>query len=129
MNYLLDTHTLIWWATDPERIPKRTIAILRHPQNELYFSAASSWEVQIKIGIGKISFSQPWETIVEREIEKNSLIILPVTLEHTFMLAKLPSLHKDPFDRMLIAQALSNNITIITNDRFICSYPEVKTVW
>ena len=129
MSYLLDTHTLIWWATEPYRIPERTTAILRDPQNELYFSAASSWEVQIKIGIGKISFSQPWEIIVERETEKNSLIILPVTLEHTFILAKLPSLHKDPFDRMLIAQALTNNLTIVTNDRFIRSYPDVETVW
>ena len=129
MSYLLDTHTLIWWTAEPERIPERTTEILRDPRDELYFSTASSWEVQIRIGIGQISFSQPWETIVEREIEKNSLLILPVTLEHTFMLAKLPLLHQDPFDRMLIAQALTNNLTIVTNDRFIQSYPDVETVW
>ena len=129
MNLLLDTHTFIWWSCNPDKLPNTLLDLLRNPMHTLFLSTASTWEVQIKIGIGKISFTEEWEKIVRREIENNSFQIMPVSLEHTFTLKTLPSLHKDPFDRMLIAQALTENFTIATNDSFIKQYPGIQTVW
>jgi PIN domain nuclease of toxin-antitoxin system len=83
----------------------------------------------IKSNLGKISFKHEWKLIIEREIENNGFRILPVTLEHTYYLNKLKPVHKDPFDRMLIAQAAVEDLIIITNDHFINSYEAVKTIW
>lgn len=127
MNYLIDTHIFIWWACEPERISGKTASLIQNRDNNLYFSTASSWEVQIKASLGKITFKEGWRTLLNREMEKNGFFILPVTLEHTFALEKLPPLHKDPFDRMLMAQAMAEGLTIITEDRFIRQYPGVKT--
>lgn len=129
MNILLDTHTFIWWACEPEHLPENLVNTFRKPINSLVLSTASSWEVQIKIGIGKLNLTESWETIVLREIEKNAFRILPIQLEHTFTLKSLPPVHKDPFDRMLISQALTENLIIATNDRFIRRYDSVQTVW
>ncbi len=129
MNLLLDTHTFIWWSCNPEKLPLNLLNLLKNPVNTLFFSTASTWEVQIKIGIGKLSFTEDWEKIVTREIENNFIQIVPISLEHTFVLKKLPPIHKDPFDRMLIAQVLTENFTIATNDSLIKQYPDIQTVW
>ncbi len=129
MNLLLDTHTFIWWSCNPEKLPADLINLIKNPANALFLSTASTWEVQIKIGIGKLSFTEDWEKIVSREIENNFIQIVPISLEHTFALKKLPPVHKDPFDRMLIAQGLTENFTIATNDSFIKQYPDIQTVW
>lgn len=129
MNLLLDTHTFIWWSCNPEKLPPNLLNLLKNPINTLFLSTASSWEVQIKIGIGKLSFTEDWEKIVTREIENNFIQIVPISLEHTFTLKKLPPIHKDPFDRMLIAQVLTENFIIATNDSFIKQYPDIQTVW
>ncbi len=83
----------------------------------------------IKLGIGKISFDETWESIVRKEIEQNALQILQISLDHTYRLEQLPPVHKDPFDRMLIAQAICEKMPILTDDGFIRSYAEVETVW
>jgi PIN domain nuclease of toxin-antitoxin system len=127
VKYLIDTHIFIWWACEPERISDKTASLIKSRDNNLYFSTASSWEVQIKASLGKITFKEGWRTLLNREIEKNGFLILPVTLEHTLALEKLPPLHKDPFDRMLIAQAMAEGMTIITEDSFIRQYPGVKS--
>lgn len=129
MKLLLDTHVFIWWVSEPNKIPKNVVTYIQDPGNYVFLSTASSWEVQIKIGIGKISFLEPWELIVRREIEQNSLEMLSVLLEHTFALGKLPLIHRDPFDRILMAQALSEELTLVTNDSFIRQYPDIKTLW
>lgn len=129
MNLLFDTHTFIWWTCKPEMLPAKLILQLEDTAHTLFFSVASSWEVQIKIGIGKLSFKEGWASIVNREIETNGFQILPVMLEHTFRLKTLPPLHKDPFDRMLIAQALTEGYTIVTNDTFIRQYPDIDIIW
>ena len=126
MKYLIDTHIFIWWACNPEKLPDNIISIISNKKNTVYLSAASSWEVQIKINLGKITFTDEWENIVMREIEKNSFTVLPVQLSHTFALKKLPHLHRDPFDRILIAQALAEDLTVLTGDSLISSYPGVK---
>jgi len=129
MNLLLDTHTFIWWSCNPEKLPSNLLSLLKNPGNTLFLSTASTWEVQIKIGIGKLSFTEDWEKIVTREIKNNFIKIIPITLAHTFTLKKLPPIHKDPFDRMLIAQVLTENFTIATNDSFIKQYPDIQTIW
>lgn len=129
MKLLLDTHVFIWWTCDPDTIPAQTLKALQNSSNEVFFSSAVSWEVQIKLAIGKITFREPWETIVRREVEKNSFRVLPVTLEHTFSLQNLPPIHKDPFDRMLIAQALTEECILVTNDTLISDYPDVAILW
>ena len=129
MNLLFDTHTFIWWSCNPEKLPPNLLSILIKPANTLYLSTASTWEIQIKIGIGKLSFKEDWAKIVAREIETNSIQILQINLEHTFALKKLPPIHKDPFDRMLIAQVLTENFTIATNDSLIQQYPGIQTIW
>ncbi len=129
MNLLLDTHAFLWWTSEPERLPLSLVGLLRSPDNKLFLSAAVSWEVAIKTGIGKLTLKQPWESIVQKEIEQNGTRVLPITLDHTFTLRKLAPLHKDPFDRMLLAQAMAENLILVTDDSLVRRYPDVKTKW
>jgi len=129
MKLILDTHVFIWWACEPEKIPAETLKAIQDSSNEVFFSSAVSWEVQIKLAIGKITFHEPWEIIVRREVGKNSFQVLPVTLEHTFSLHRLPPIHEDPFDRILVAQALTEKCTLVTNDNLISDYPDVAILW
>lgn len=129
MNILLDTHAFIWWTCDPEKLPGTLFTRLMDPRNTLLLSTVSSWEIMIKTGIGKLSFNEDLEMVISREIEKNGLQIIPITLDHTYRLKRIPPIHKDPFDRMLIAQALSAGLKIATDDSFIEQYDGVETVW
>jgi PIN domain nuclease of toxin-antitoxin system len=113
----------------PDRLPKGLLKTLSLPSHDIFFSSASSWEIQIKIGLGKLSLNENLQQIIEREIKNNSLIILPVHLQHTWKLEKLLPLHKDPFDRILIAQALSEDLVIATKDPLIKNYNLVETIW
>ncbi len=129
MEILLDTHTFLWWSLQPEKLPPIVMQALQDPGNRIFFSAVSSWEAQIKIGLGKLVLHESLRKIVEREIVQNNWEIMPVTLHHTWQLEQLPPLHKDPFDRLLIAQALTENLVLATKDPLICAYPDLKTLW
>jgi len=129
MEILLDTHTFLWWSLQPEKLPPIVMQALQDPGNRIFFSAVSSWEAQIKIGLGKLILHESLRKIVEREIVQNNWEVMPVTLHHTWQLEKLPPLHKDPFDRLLIAQALTENLVLATKDPLICAYPDLKTLW
>ncbi|HOV39061.1 MAG TPA: type II toxin-antitoxin system VapC family toxin [Spirochaetales bacterium] len=129
MKYLLDSHVFLWWANEPEKLPQNVLRVIKNPHNTVFISTATSWEVQIKESLGRITFLKSWEEILRNEIEKNYFLILPITLEHTFVLKKLPPLHKDPFDRILIAQSIFEDLTLITSDPFIRTYPGVSFVW
>jgi len=129
MEILLDTHTFLWWSLQPEKLTPVVLQALRDPDNRILFSAVSSWEAQIKIGLGKLILQDPLRKIVERELIQNNWEVLPVTLHHTWRLEQLPPLHKDPFDRLLIAQALVENLVIATKDPLICTYPDLNTLW
>jgi PIN domain nuclease of toxin-antitoxin system len=102
-GYLLDTHTFLWWTSDPERLPRVLLDLLQAPEARLVLSVASCWELQIKISLGKLKLAEGLGKLVEREIEENSLEILPVGFRHVVELKNLPPLHKDPIDRMLVA--------------------------
>jgi PIN domain nuclease of toxin-antitoxin system len=122
MNLLLDTHVFIWSQTAVAKISAPKIRALRNTQNVLFLSLANVWEIQIKIQIGKFSFPKPLSDIIKEQQAVNDLQILPITAEHIYALDNLPFHHKDPFDRMLIAQATVENYTLVTDDAHFSAY-------
>jgi len=128
-GFLLDTHTFLWWAIEPEKLPAGVLAALQEPGTRIVFSAVSSWEAQIKVGLGKLVLKEPLQIIVERELIQNHWEVLPVYLQHTWKLKELPPLHKDPFDRLLVAQALAEDLTIVTKDPLVTMYSGLTILW
>ena len=127
--YLLDTHTFLWWSLEPGKLPAAILEMLADTDARVVFSVVSSWEAQIKTGLGKLELTEPLQTIIERELVENRWEVLPIHLRHTWSLADLPPLHRDPFDRLLIAQAKTESLTLVTTDPLIRAYPGVDTTW
>lgn len=128
MNLLLDTHSFLWWCITPHRLSAPALAVCQDDSNSLYLSVASAWEIQIKVQIGKLAIPSSLEHLIQHQQQKNSMLVLPVLLPHVFALAALPMHHKDPFDRLLVAQAVAENLTIISNDTLLSTYP-VPIFW
>lgn len=122
MKLLLDTHVLLWAAGTPRRLPRAARALLEDEANELVFSAASLWEVAIKQQLGREDFRAD-ARLLRRGLLDNGYTELPVTSAHAVALDLLPPLHKDPFDRILIAQALVEGIMLLTADANLARYP------
>jgi PIN domain nuclease of toxin-antitoxin system len=127
MKLLLDTHVFIWWDSDPARLSAPALAALRDPANEVWLSVASVWEMVIKAQLGKLTLRLPLADIVRRQ-QGNGLQVLPVTLAHALAVEGLPALHKDPFDRMLIAQANVEGAELVSADQVVRQYP-VRVLW
>ena len=128
MKLLLDTHTFNWWDSEPQRLSQRVLNMCQDTQNVLLVSVASLWEMQIKLQLGKLKLHKPLEELVSGQQEINKIDILDVKLEHVLALGKLPSHHKDPFDRMLVAQAMLEDLTLVTHDRKLEAY-SVAILW
>jgi PIN domain nuclease of toxin-antitoxin system len=128
MNLLLDTHTFLWWDTQKSKIPALTLAHLEDKNNVLLLSLASVWEIQIKTQLGKLKLRVPSSELIAQQQEVNGLQILPITLSHIFALEQLPAHHKDPFDRLLIAQASSENLICVSADPMFNQY-SVSLLW
>jgi len=128
VKLLLDTHTFIYFTTDPDALPARARTALADPSNDLLLSLASPWEMQIKINLGKLTLARPVGDLVQFELDRGSLSLLPITLAHIDALSRLPSHHRDPFDRILVAQSIHEGITIVTADRQLRLYP-VSSLW
>ena len=122
MKLLLDTHIFIWWADQPERLSPAALSALEDEANELVLSVASVWEMQIKVQLGKLKLSLPLKELLKNQHESNELTISPVTLTHVLALDALPFHHKDPFDRLLIAQGIEEELTIVTADSQFSAY-------
>lgn len=123
MKLLLDTHILLWAASDPQCIPEGTRALLLEPANKLFFSVISLWEIVIKRGLGRDDFSvDPWR--LRRLLLANGYTELPVLAEHVLHVDRLPTLHKDPFDRLLIAQAQTEAMLLVTVDDMVLQYKD-----
>ena len=122
MKLLLDTHLLLWAAGDPDRLSAAARALIGAPENEVWFSAASVWEVAIKSGLGRADF-QVNPRLLRRGLLDNGYRELPVGSEHAVAIDRLPPLHKDPFDRLLVAQARVEGITLLTADTTVAQYP------
>lgn len=118
MKLLLDTHVFLWIASGGSDLSNQTLKLLRDGTNTVYFSAASAWEIAIKRSLGKL---QAPEDLLE-EVARLRFTPLPVSLEHALAVERLPYLHKDPFDRLLIAQAISDNLNLVTRDETIREY-------
>jgi len=122
VKLLLDTQVLLWAAGQPERLSAAALEFLEDPRNELIFSAASLWEVAIKNTLGREDFRcEP--RLLRRALLDNDYAELPITSQHAVNIDSLPLLHKDPFDRLLLAQALSEGITLVTSDAQLARYP------
>ncbi len=122
MRILLDTHILVWLNLHPERISARARAILEDQSNHLLFSSISIYEVAIKVNLGRPDFKVDPVTFRD-SLLANAFEELPFTSEHSLAVQRLPALHKDPFDRALVAQALSEPLTLMTSDKRVSAYP------
>jgi PIN domain nuclease of toxin-antitoxin system len=122
MKLLLDTHLLLWAAGRPNRLPATARKLIYAPSNELLFSAASIWEVAIKRGLGRRDF-QADPRLLRRGLLDNGYAELPILSDHVVALDSLPPIHKDPFDRLLVAQATVEGITLLTADSVVGQYP------
>lgn len=123
MKLLLDTHAFLWWDTDPEKLSLHALKLCRSTENQLVVSVVSVWEMQIKQQIGKLTLIKPLAELIAEQQQMNNIEILSVHLSHVLMVDILPSLHKDPFDRLLIAQAMAEGIPFVTSDVQIAQYP------
>ena len=118
MKYLLDTHIIIWWLEDSPQLAAHERMVIADGSNEVFVSAASAWEIEIKRAKGLLSIPDDWKT----HLEGTGFTWLDVTPWHTEYIRNLPEIHKDPFDRMLVAQAKSENLTVISHDDKVNDY-------
>jgi len=123
VKLLLDTHILLWIAGQPEKLTESTRSLLTTPENSLFFSAASIWEIVIKLGIGREDFKvDPYR--LRKMLVVHGYTELPITAEHALKVVSLPLLHKDPFDRLLLAQARTEGMMLLTVDAAVGQYHE-----
>jgi PIN domain nuclease of toxin-antitoxin system len=122
MKLLLDTHALLWFLDDSPALSARAKAAIEHPDTETRVSVASLWEITIKSNLGKLDLSEPFPTLFPAQLDINGFIQLPVHLRHLYELECLPRHHRDPFDRLLIAQARTENLTLVSRDTHFASY-------
>jgi PIN domain nuclease of toxin-antitoxin system len=122
MKFLLDTHILLWAAGHPERLSERVRSLIKNPENELLFSAASLWEIVIKHRLGRYDFRVD-ARVLRRGLLDNGYNELPVVSDHVVAVESLPAIHKDPFDRILVAQATVEGITLLSADPWVAKYP------
>jgi PIN domain nuclease of toxin-antitoxin system len=128
MRALLDTHTFLWWISDNPHLSPRVREIIGNGENELFLSAASGWEMAIKAGLGRLQLPPNLEHFILEQMALNAIESLPAQMSHALHVYKLPAHHRDPFDRMLIAQAQLENLPILTVDPQIARY-SVKVIW
>jgi len=128
MNLLLDSHAFIWMRQEPHRIGVMAISEMMLVSSRLFLSSATLWELQIKIDLGKFDFGDPLSVVIADEFRENSIELLPIENKHIFNLSNLPIHHRDPFDRMLISQAMVEEMTVVTVDPKFSEYG-VKVLW
>lgn len=128
MNFLLDSHTFLWWIVDNGRLSPKVFEIISDGSNELFLSAASGWELAIKARLGKLTLPDDPIPFISQQIKANNFQELPISIAHALQTYTLPNYHRDPFDRILIAQSQLEQLPILTIDRQINRYA-VKTIW
>jgi len=128
MQVLLDTHTMLWFLLEDARLSRNAKSLIESPDNQVLISPASYWEIAIKISLGKYTLEEDFEEFMDREILVNDLTILPITVKHVSVLVRLPFHHRDPFDRLMIAQAISEQVPLISADPVLDRY-SITRVW
>jgi PIN domain nuclease of toxin-antitoxin system len=128
MKYLLDTHTFLWFVTGDTKLSPQALSTIENNGNEIYFSAASAWEIAIKNQLGRLRIQEDLELFITNQLVQNGFRPLSITIIHTINSGNLPLLHKDPFDRILISQSVIENMPLISTDTNIKRYA-VQLVW
>lgn len=128
MKVLLDAHTFLWFVWNDVQLTHDATALIVNPTNQKLISTATYWEIAIKVSIGKLDLGEPYRAFMHREIARNHFDLLHVSVDHAAAVAVLPLHHRDPFDRMLIAQALVEQTPIVSGDRAFDAYP-VTRLW
>ena len=128
MKALLDTHTFLWWITDDPRLSGEARKIIAEGGNELYLSAASGWEMAIKAGLGRLVLPDDPGIFIPEQMAHNAILPLPIRMRHVLHVFHLPDHHRDPFDRLLVAQAQLEDMPILSSDPQIARYP-VRIIW
>ena len=128
MRLLLDTHVLLWWHDQPARLTETAYGAINDPGNDVFLSVVNGWEIQIKAQLGKLTLSKPLRLLLQEEQATNGFRVLPVTIEHIYALDSFPLHHSDPFDRLLIAQAHHEGLTLVTHDPQLSTY-SISLLW
>jgi PIN domain nuclease of toxin-antitoxin system len=128
MKLLLDTHTFIWFTTDSPQLSSSAKVLIEDELNEKFLSLVSIWEMAVKCSIGKLRFELPFQTFIEQQLVQNSLDLMKIEVLHVSIVATLPLHHRDPFDRLLIAQAIAEQMPIVGADQMFDSYG-VNRLW
>ncbi len=128
MRVLLDTHALLWFITDDPRLGRRAHAVIEEPDTQVLVSIASLWEIAIKHSTGKLPLVRSFAETFPAQLDANAFLTLHAKVDHLARLVGLPFHHRDPFDRLIIAQALTEGVPVLTRDRAFADYP-VETIW
>ncbi len=128
MRLILDTHAFLWWITDDPQLSPHARNAISNPDNELFLSAASAWEIAIKTGLGRLRLQERPDRFIPDQLSKNGILPLPVEMSHALYTARLPAIHRDPFDRLITAQSIMEKMPIVTTDSSIRKY-KVQTIW
>ncbi len=125
---MLDTHAFLWIVSDDKKLSRKAKKLFLNKSNEIYLSAASIWEMAIKISLGRLTLDEPLESFIETHAVGNNIKILDIKAKHLYKIENLPFHHRDPFDRIIIAQCMIENYSIVGSDKAFDSYP-VSRVW
>jgi PIN domain nuclease of toxin-antitoxin system len=128
MRLLLDTHTFLWWVRGGPGLSRRARSAIANSRNECFVSVASGWEIAIKVSLGKLRIDAPLDRFVPEQLAANGFQPLSIGLKHTARVARLPFHHRDPFDRLLVAQAIEEELAVATADPIFARYG-VKRIW
>ncbi|NIO05577.1 MAG: PIN domain-containing protein [Proteobacteria bacterium] len=128
MKALLDTHTFLWWITDSPKLSSRVREIIGDGNNDLFLSAASGWEIAVKVQLGKLKLPDSPERFIPEQLRINNIKSLPIEMSHALQISSLPNRHRDPFDRVLVVQAQLEGLPILTADPLIAQY-QLEVIW
>jgi PIN domain nuclease of toxin-antitoxin system len=128
MRALLDTHVFLWWITDDPRLSNKVREIIGDGENEIFLSVASGWEIAIKTKLGRLQLPDEPERFIPEQMALNAIFSLPIQMSHALHVYKLPDHHRDPFDRLIVAQAMLEDLPVLTADPRMARYP-IKVIW
>ena len=128
MNYLLDTHTFLWFINDDPSLSSTAKTLIENRENGIYLSVASIWEMAIKVSLGRLEMPSPFTDFIDDQLSKNTIVLLDIKTAHTGIVVTLPFHHRDPFDRLIIAQSQSEDFPIIGRDAVFDNY-RIKRHW
>lgn len=128
MRLILDTHAFLWWITDDAQLSARARDVIKNSENELFLSVASAWEMAIKVQLQRLELPDRPDRFIPHQLTRNSIQPLPIQMSHALHVTRLPAIHRDPFDRLIVAQSIVEKMAIVTRDANIAKY-KVKTIW